>query len=641
MCGITGIWQSDSRLELPALQAFTDALTHRGPDGGGYYLDPDLPLGLGHRRLSILDLSEAGSQPMSYAGDRYQIVFNGEVFNFIEIREELQARGYRFRSDTDTEVVLAAYDAWGADCLHRFNGMWALALWDRQEQVLFLARDRFGIKPLYYHFEPGRRLAFASETWAFRSLEGFSRRWNPDHVLRALLQPHHLEGYGHTVLEGIVQLLPGHCLRFRPGDRTLRQVRWYDIRERLRPAPAGYAEQVEQFRELFASACTLRLRSDVSLATALSGGMDSSAVYCMLHQLMQGQRTLLRVPDAWQQAYVAVFPGSAVDEAAYAREVVAYVGGQAHYIEADHSRLAEEIESSTRLFDAITSTPILTVNNVYRRMRETGVVVSMDGHGVDEMLYGYRQMVYRAYEHYRQAGQTGTARMIGETLARMHPEAEWPQRHQQFVGSLRTPGLLERLRKGLGQAPAPAPDPYAKFLRQQPAAQWQPESPQGYAFGSYSALDQEVFGQFFVSTLPSLLRNFDRASMMHGIEIRMPFMDYRLVEFAFSLPVESKLGGGYTKRILRDAMQGRMPEPIRTRTYKIGIGAPLGDWFSGPLRSWLPDQVHSQAFLASPLWDGPALRDFAAERLQANRWTEADAGFLWKILNAHLLLHQS
>jgi asparagine synthase (glutamine-hydrolysing) len=212
MCGITGFWNLDGRsVSRMELERFTDSLAHRGPDGNGFYIDTDAKLGLGHRRLAIIDTSDAGRQPMPYAGGRYWISFNGEIYNFIELRSELEQHGYSFSTESDTEIVIAAFDKWGIDCQLRFNGMWAFAIWDRQERKLFLSRDRFGVKPLLY-FYGGRRFAFASEMKAFLALDGFIAGFDPEMVAAALIDSKAVEGTERSLLCNLKRLLGGHCL---------------------------------------------------------------------------------------------------------------------------------------------------------------------------------------------------------------------------------------------------------------------------------------------------------------------------------------------------------------------------------------------------------------------------------------------
>jgi len=256
MCGIAGIYNlNGTEVNLTALKVFTDSIKHRGPDGSGYELDNGNSLGLGHRRLSILDLSEAGKQPLHYL-DRYAITFNGEVFNFLEIKEELISKGYKFKTNTDTEVVLAAYNEYGKDCLLRFNGMWAFALWDRKENTLFLARDRYGVKPLHYVYLPGQLFAFASETIAFKHLDGFKRSFDETNLVTAVQNSSYIEASGKTIFKNVNQLLPGHTITIGT-DKKLNISRWWNTADHLVKANPYYNKQVVEFKELFFSACKL------------------------------------------------------------------------------------------------------------------------------------------------------------------------------------------------------------------------------------------------------------------------------------------------------------------------------------------------------------------------------------------------
>jgi len=325
MCGIAGIYRFDNQeINQNRLQAFTDALKHRGPDGSGYELLNKNQLGLGHRRLSILDLSEAGKQPMIDASNRYTITYNGEIFNFEELKKELEALKYSFQTRTDTEVILTAYAEWGKDCLHKFNGMWALAIWDKEKEELFLSRDRFGIKPLYYHTTETEFL-FNSETRSFKYLPDYNREI--DSELFSLLKKNEyaLEGIGYTIFRGIHQVLPGHYLVVK-ANMPIQQKRWYDIRNVKLVKTKNLKEHAAKFYQLFEDSCKLRLRSDVPLATALSGGLDSTSVYTTVNGLLKSGATK-RTHANSQKAFTIAFEGLKNDERVYAQQAANYVNG--------------------------------------------------------------------------------------------------------------------------------------------------------------------------------------------------------------------------------------------------------------------------------------------------------------------------
>ena len=432
MCGITGILRFTNFVSEQEIKDFTDSLKHRGPDGAGYKVFETGYIALGHRRLSILDLSDAGHQPMSYGNGRYWITFNGEIYNFIEVRKDLEKLGHKFKSDSDTEVVLAAYVQWGKSCFRRFNGMWAIGIYDSHEQELMLCRDRFGVKPLHYTLVEGELFAFASETVAFRYLKNFNRRFDHDNLLRAMHRHNVLEPAGETIYKGIKQLLPGSMLIIRKNGNLVTE-RWWQTFHNLPSIPDNFEDQKEMFLEIFADACRLRLRSDVPVASALSGGIDSTAVYSMLSHVMKSS-PCTRVPENWQRTFSIVFPGSEVDERAYIESVLLQAKVNGIIVSADDSGIVSELEQSTEMADFISGTPLPCLTYVYKAMHANGIVVSIDGHGVDEYLYGYRSSVIAALTEAFINGNKKRAAEIEQTLIDM----SFPGRGKYFVEKART-----------------------------------------------------------------------------------------------------------------------------------------------------------------------------------------------------------
>lgn len=613
------------------MQALERALAHRGPDGQAHWMSDDRKVGLVHTRLSILDLSADADQPMHSADGRYTMVFNGEVFNFLELRDELSALGHTFKTNGDTEVILHAYAEWGEEAFHRFNGMWAIAIWDNQQDELLLCRDRFGIKPLYY-YQHNDVLAFASETNAFKYIDGHSRTINEKHLRLALEHPNHLEGLGHTVFNDIFQLLPGHLMRIN-GGQAPQQQRWYDVRSQIQSIAGTYEERIERFRELFEDSCRLRMRSDVSMATALSGGLDSSSVYGTIHQLIKNGQAGERIPEDCQRAFIATFPGTPLDEREYAQRALDHTKGNGTFIDVTSDNLVEELVQTTQHFDAISATPLLALTGVYKAVNAHGYKISLDGHGVDEMLFGYRDMVSRTFEHSKWQGEPEEARAAAKVLEMMFHEADRPAKAQQFQENIdqafkTRSGLKHRFKEmvGAGTVVIPPLDIGLPSLSDKPYKPGDMGHPGGVAFE-----------EFFLTTLPTLLRNFDKAAMLSSVEIRMPFMDYRLVEFVFGLPHADKLSGGYTKRILRDVMKGTIPEDIRTRTYKVGLQSPLEHWFQNELKEFAQDTISSTVFRESSLFDGKTIAAQADRCYKDGAWSRAEARSLWLSLNAHLI----
>jgi asparagine synthase (glutamine-hydrolysing) len=635
VCGIAGVWHFNGEsLSMEKLVRFTDSIQERGPDGSGYELFENGTLGLGHRRLSILDLSEAGKQPMSYLEGRYHITYNGEVFNFSDLKKELEQKGYSFRSDTDTEIILAAYDAWGIDCLNRFNGMWAFAIWDSREKQLFMARDRFGIKPFYYSLQPGKMLAFASETRAFKKLTGYTRNLD-EKMVKLQADGARIHGSGYTIFKDIYSILPGHYAIVKK-DGVLAQKRWWNIENHLwNSVPKTLEEQAEQYYELFEDACKIRLVSDVKVATALSGGLDSSSVYSVVNRLLK-KGNLNRVPEDSQKAVVVTFPGLENDERAFAEKAIEYTGGDALFLPQVYPNLAEQITKDTIMFDGLNPSPITAISGLYRGMRQNGVTVSLDGHGVDEMLYGYRDMLYNLFQHYYKTRDLQNADMVRNVIIPTCPDHD----QQRVLANLNM--LMKQARSPLSGLKAIA----KKLLGRQGfdrteysnSSVLKPIGEQ-YDFAQLGYPDRVVFNETFIETLPDIFRNFDLAGMMNSVEIRMPFMDWRLVTYQFSLPIQSKIGKGYNKLVLRESMKGRMAEEIRLRRLKIGISSPVAQWFRDELKDWTLDIIHSQIFLNNFGNNANDLRTELVKSYDNNDGpNEQLARKVWQAINLHLIV---
>ncbi|MBN8692484.1 MAG: asparagine synthase (glutamine-hydrolyzing) [Bacteroidetes bacterium] len=641
MCGIAGIVHLNSEQVRPdKLRSFTDSIFHRGPDGSGYELVENGLVGFGHRRLSILDLTEAGKQPMYSSDKKLLITYNGEVYNFLEIKKELEGLGNNFNTKTDTEVILKAYQQWGMDCLNRFNGMFAIAIWDFQKKSLKLVRDRFGVKPLYFLFVPDSIFAFASETIAFKHLANFKREINNDVFQLALQQPELIEGSDKTIYKKIYQLRPGHFLELN-NFSTPQVKRWWNTKDHFVEIPTKYEHQVEKFTELFEDACKIRMRSDVTLASALSGGLDSSSVYSTLHEISKSGSVLERVPSNWQQAFVATFPGTSIDERSYAEKVVNAINGKAIYITPDYSNLVNEIIKTTRLFDGVVSTPIISISDIYKSMRNNGVTVSMDGHGVDEMMYGYNSYVYQAFYDAIEESNFKRAEEYALILCGLSPNYNINDL-RNVINSFNK----SKFRKGISLLRNKLFRNYIKQNNEKSVSWYQKLNSeliheiniQQDAPEKWSKSEKMVYNDFHNFSLPINLRDFDRASMQNGIEIRMPFMDYRLVTYVFSLPISSKIGNGFTKLILRDSMKGILPEEIRTRTYKVGIGAPMQEWFEGVLKEFVFDTINSVSFKQSPFWNADVISEEISMSYKMNKLNKSFCNKTWNILNAQIIL---
>ncbi|HEX2958466.1 MAG TPA: asparagine synthase (glutamine-hydrolyzing) [Chitinispirillaceae bacterium] len=386
MCGIAGFWNLDNApVNIKMLDLFTDSLAHRGPDGRGVFIDDTVALGLGHRRLSIIDTTTIAHQPMEYSDGRYQITFNGEIYNFIELKKELIVAGYSFSTESDTEIILAAYDKWGEECQLKFNGMWAFALWDKKVKKLFLSRDRFGVKPLYYCFD-GIHFAFASEMKAFLALKWFDPSFD-EVVVASVINGATLDGTDICLLKNLKRLPGGFSISLQENTGPVLK-RWWNTLDHLVEIPKTYEEQVARYRELFLEACLLRMRSDVPIGTSLSGGLDSSSSICGMKRVRDTWKNSERGASDWQKAFVALYPGTLQDEEKYAEIVIKYTRVHPVYCEITPKTLLDHYKEIIFQFESISEIPIGPWI-LYNAQRENGVVVSVDGHGGDEALGGY------------------------------------------------------------------------------------------------------------------------------------------------------------------------------------------------------------------------------------------------------------
>ena len=587
MCGITGIWNLNNKaINKPMLERFTNSLSHRGPDGNGFFIDDEENLGLGHRRLAIIDTTDTGRQPMSYARGRYRITFNGEIYNFLELRRELETDGYQFLTESDTEVVMAAYDKWGEDCQLHFNGMWAFAIWDKKKKKLFISRDRFGIKPLLYYSDK-KHFAFASEMKAFLKLDWFPLEFDGGMVSASLSDPKWVEGTEQTLLQNLRHLLGGYCLTLQQ-DKKIKIRRWWNTLDYLETAPTSYKDQVKHYRELFLDACRIRMRSDVPIGTALSGGLDSSSIISAMSHIQHSQNMGERLANEWQNAFVATYPGSEIDERVYADQVIKKIGANPVYCKITPDMYLDNFEKILFQYEEISDIhlgPWL----VYKTQRENGIVVTLDGHGGDEALGGYPWYITAGIqETLKKLELKKTAKLI-----KIMKELEvFPhdQFYSQSIGSLWKKYNNRSKDTWLSQNPTPFYSPAFEEDKER--------------LKSHDAIFKQLYIDFHFTHLPMVLRNFDRISMAHGVEVRSPLMDWRLITYSFSLPTESKIGGGYTKRILRDATKGLLPRSIRFRTGKLGFPNMKEAWSSPRAKEFILDTVQSRGFQESTIWNG-------------------------------------
>jgi len=569
MCGIAGVIGRPATSEV-LVRAMLTAMAHRGPDGAGVWsgaLASGRELVLGHRRLSILDLSEAGAQPMADASGRFLLTHNGEIYNFVEVRAELQRLGATFRSESDTEVILEAYKHWGQACLSRFNGMFAFALYDSVAGTVFCARDRYGEKPFLFGFWSDG-FAFASEYKGLLQHPALSLEIDEGRLLRAAQNAGTgLDADRQTVFNDVHQLLPGEAMEVNVHTLEHRIWTYWHI------APADVGDRADErevfaeFRDLLIDSVRLRLRSDVPVGSCLSGGLDSSAIVCIVRRLLGD--------GAPYNTFTGRFPGTASDEWSYAEQVIDATGVISHVVEPTVTRFLDELPRFMWLNELpVGSSSQFAQWCVFDLARRHGVTVLLDGQGADETLGGYEPYFAPYVQSLRDRGEGGRLARELSLIRERYPLALAPQSRllrDRLPFRLRH-WLSNRLNVGTNLLFG------LKFEVAQRVAQDNALAPREGFHALASVLLQESFGRF----LTTLLRYGDRNSMAHSREVRLPFCDHRIAEFVFRLPPHLLMGEAQTKRLLRESMRGILPEGIRTRWNKQGFLPPQERWFSSP-----------------------------------------------------------
>lgn len=621
MCGI---WSS---VGFPPNRAHIDIVAHRGPDGSGWRVFESLAgsVALGHRRLSIIDLSDAAQQPMDYAEERYWIVYNGEIYNHLELRDELAALGHRFRTRSDTEVLLAALAEWGEAALERCIGMFAFVLWDRVAHSLIAARDRFAIKPLYF-FATSRGIAFASEIKQFIGLEGFSAHLNIPRAYDFLVAGI-MEHTDETLFHGVRQLRGGECLRldlsqWRPGD-AVPVRRWYHIAE---PATLDLSEEEasRRFRELLTASVKLHLRSDVPVGSCLSGGLDSSSIVCLMARELDPAENGAKV-----NSVSACYDVKSVDERPFMEAAVECTQCTPHWCYphfADAFALAERL--TWHQDEPYGSTSIFAQWCVFAEARRAGLKVMLDGQGADEQLAGY----HGCFPYYF-AGLIQQRRFATLVYAMVQRQAwhgvSFAEQARTFLLPLLPAQLrwwLQRERRVLLQHNWLDSEALRPHLGRSPLE----TAREGIGRPAITGIGELCVVLTHASNLAMLLHWEDRNSMAHGIEARVPFLDHRLVEFALGLGDRHKIVGGDTKRVLRRAMRGILPEKIRQRRDKLGFTTPEETWFRGPLREAVQGGVEQTLERYPGLLNQRGVRAHVADMIEGRRPVDFS---LWRIIN--------
>jgi asparagine synthase (glutamine-hydrolysing) len=573
MCGIVGIIGNHHTFPVDRFLEMRDSIAHRGPDDAGTWESPTGTALLGSRRLATLDLSESGHQPMEDKSTGLVIVFNGEIYNYLELAAELAGKGCCFQSRSDTEVLLKSYHTWGTECLNRLNGMFSFAIWDERQQVLFVARDRFGEKPFFYYLDDDRQfLAFGSEIKALVAGRFFQPRPDLSSVYGYLVN-REMDSRSETMFAGVSSLPAANALLFSWRDRSVKTWRYWDLNPEREVRLPDARQYSEQFLEILSDSVRIRRRADVPVGSSLSGGLDSSTIVGLIARNGGNGR---------QETFSARFSDPQFDEGKHIELVTRWANVKSHHVYPDPNRLPEEVEALTWYQDEpFYSTTIYAQWCVMRLAKECGVTVLLDGQGGDEVLAGYH--------HYFAAYYLNLLRRL-QFSKTVFSLKSYVASHGRSLLPIVVAGLLPvTLRSAVTQwlRPRALPEDFKAKWRRRPA-----QTNQKFR----DPVHQSLYATLTQTSLPELLRYADRNSMAFSREVRLPFLDHRLVEFLFAIPVDQKISGHTTKVILRNAISGIVPEAIRNRKDKVGFAPPEVSWLRGPLCLWVEEVISSAEF---------------------------------------------
>lgn len=619
MCGIAGEFDLTGRREPRAdvLAAMNQSQFHRGPDEGDQYVIPGV--GLAHRRLSIIDLA-SGQQPMFSEDRQLCIVYNGEVYNFRELANELRALGYQFRTHCDTEVILYAWDAWGERCVDRLRGMFAFAIYDARRESLFLARDRFGIKPLFYAALPDGRVVFGSELKVLKAHPDLPRRIDP-----TAIEDYCALGYipePRTIYRNVCKLRPGHTLLLKRNKPLPAQREYWDIP--FNPLPiASEADLQQELADRLREAVSVRLESEVPLGAFLSGGVDSSAVVAMMAQLQSEPVNTCAIG----------FDVAQFDETAYARSVAERykTAHSEHIVGSDDFDLLDTL--ATLYDEPYADSSAIPTYRVCQLARQR-VTVALSGDGGDEHLAGYRR--YRAHmqeERLRAALPLGLRRPLFGALGQLYPKLDWAPRvfrgkttfqalaKNSVQAYLHSVSILRQEHRNKLFSPALKAE-LQGYSVEQVFAEHAARSPTDDPLSMIQYLDMKTY------LVGDILTKVDRASMAHSLEVRVPFLDHPLAEWVSGLPTDVKLRGSEGKYLLKKAMEPHLPKDVLYRP-KMGFGVPLAKWFRGPLRERLRRDLLAGGLADSGLFNADYLTRLVEEHQRGQRDHSAP---LWTLL---------
>ena len=620
MCGIAGIISPDKNiLNNSILKNMSDSLAHRGPDGEGFWINEDHTVGFSHRRLSIIDLSEAAAQPMHYM-QQYSIVYNGEIYNYIELKKELKKSGYHFNTNSDTEVILAAYDCYKERCLQYFDGMFAFAIWDEKEQCLFAARDRFGEKPFYY-FAEKNVFAFASEMKALWAA-GFDKTIENKMILNFITLGYvqNPANKSQTFYKNIFSLPPAHFVKFYPGDEHYKIEHYWDIDKQAQVKISEDAA-IKTFDTFLYTSVNRRLRSDVPVGASLSGGLDSSSIVYYIKKQLETNSTNLKT-------FSAVFPGFEKDEQKYIRQVSSQFNIENFTIIPSADSLIKDFEKLCyHQEEPFPSSSIYAQYKVFELAKTKNIKVLLDGQGADEILAGYHKYVHWYLQEMISRNKFSGVAKERHLLHKNHVDFHWNVKNimAAFLPSHASIALEKKEYNKIIHNN----DVTRSLMGLLKGREWE-----GIHKPVVTKLNDILYFNTVQNGLEELLRYSDRNAMAHGREVRLPFLYDEMVKFVFSLPSRFKIKNGYTKSLLRKLMENKLPQNIVWRTDKIGYEPPQKQWMETPL---MKDFIYEAK--ARLVKEDILKPHVLAKRTKSHHAHDAD-NFDWRYLSVAQMMHK-
>ncbi|TDF37300.1 amidotransferase 1, exosortase A system-associated [Alteromonadaceae bacterium M269] len=629
MCGISGFVSLSGQQNIDAdlMKAMNRAQSHRGPDAEGYYFDQGLALG--HRRLSIIDL-EGSPQPMHSADKRACVVFNGEIYNFKELREELKAKGYAFNTDGDTETILNAWLEWGEECVHKLRGMFAFALWDFEKSTLFIARDRLGIKPFFYSLLKSGELIFGSELKVLTAHPEF------DHEMRnTAVEDYFSFGYvpePHTIYQNAYKLSPGHYLKIERGMTSLPEpIEYWDV-------PVDFDQELteEEVREglieRMKEAVDIRMVADVPLGAFLSGGVDSSGVVAMMSQLQ----------DEPVNTCAIGFDVEAFNETAFAQQVADRYNTN-HRIETVSQDDFDLVDQLAALYDEpyadSSAIPTYRVCQLARKH----VTVALSGDGGDELFAGYRRYKMHGHEEkVRNKLPLGLRKSVFGPMGALYPKLDWAPKF------LRAKTTFQSLGMDTVEAYCNSVSLFRQEERKKLFSKTYQESLAGYkaveVFKRHGEkvkhLDAVKIAQYLdmkTYLVGDILTKVDRASMAHSLEVRVPLLDHKFIEWGFKVPTDMNIHGGEGKASFKSMLEPHLPHDVLYRK-KMGFSVPVSEWFKGPLKERLYDGLLSKQMKESGYFDASSLKKLIDDHVSG---VKDNGAYLWTLMMFESFMRQS